>query len=372
MSIDAIALTRVLISFNTVSPPGQESKCAQYIGKLLEDSGFRVSLHEFESGRTSLVAHSNAEDGLPICFTGHMDTVPLGKVQWSCDPFLGELHGDRIYGLGASDMKGGIAAIVAAATSVKATQKKAPITVVLTAGEETGARGAKFLAESNGVLGKAGALVVGEPTSNYPLVAHKGALWIEAATTGVTAHGSMPDLGVNAIYKAADVVRRLQEFKFAVPSNALLGNPTLNVGTICGGMNFNSVPDKAVIGIDIRSIHGQSHDAILADLKSHVGEEAILSKIMDIPGVYTDPAHEWIRQVFDIMTAVLAERPVPRGVNYFTDASLLTPAFGNIPTVILGPGEQQMAHKTDEYCCISRIQQAVDAYSEIARRWCGI
>ncbi|MGC9325896.1 MAG: M20/M25/M40 family metallo-hydrolase, partial [Desulfomonilia bacterium] len=222
------------------------------------------------------------------------------------------------------------------------------------------------------VLGDAGALVVGEPTANYPFVAHKGALWIEASTSGVTAHGSMPEMGVNAIYPAAHAVKKLQEFDFSLSDDPLLGKPTLNVGTISGGININSVPDKAAIGIDIRSISGQSHETITNDLQAWLGKDVFIRKLMDVPSVYTDPEHEWIQQVFDVMTPILAGRPIPRGVNYFTDASILTPAFGGIPTVILGPGEPHMAHKTDEYCLVSRIEQAVEAYTEIARRWCGM
>jgi succinyl-diaminopimelate desuccinylase len=371
--IDPVGLTRSLVSFDTTNAPGRERACAQYIGKLLEDNGLQVSLHEFDNMRTSLVAHSNGDGRLPICFTGHIDTVPLGNVQWSVDPFAGEIQGDRIYGIGATDMKGGVAAMITAVIAVaKISKNKAPVTVVLTAGEESGAQGAAFLSGLGHVLGKAGALVVGEPTSNYPLLAHKGALWIEAMTSGVAAHGSMPDRGVNAIYKAVQAVQQLQKFIFQEPEDMLLGKPTLNVGTIKGGNNFNSVPDRTVVGIDIRSVPGQSHEAIMADLQSCMGREVILKKIMDVAGIYTAPENPWIQQVFEIMSGLLGERPVPKGVNYFTDASILTPALGNIPTVILGPGEPQMAHKTDEYCRIPRIQQAVQAYIEIARRWCGV
>jgi len=248
----------------------------------------------------------------------------------------------------------------------------AGITLIITAGEETGSLGAGHLARLDNAIGEAGAIVVGEPTSNYPLVGHKGALWVEAQTTGVTAHGAMPEEGINAIYKAAKAVTSLEEYDFDAPPHPFLGPPTLNVGRISGGKNINSVPDQATVGIDIRVIPSQSNEGIYRNLQSYLGDEVKLKRLMDLGSVATDPQHEWVQGVFEIMEPILKERPVARGVSYFTDASVLTPAFGNPPTVILGPGEPKMAHKTDEFCGISKIETATEAYLEIAKKWCNL
>jgi succinyl-diaminopimelate desuccinylase len=181
----------------------------------------------------------------------------------------------------------------------------------------------------------------------------------------------MPERGENAVYKAARAVARLEQFDFEIAPHTLLGAPTLNVGTIAGGLNINSVPDQARIGIDIRTIAGQDHKALHAALANLLGQEVELEPILDVGSVYTDPSDPWVAQVFDIMTPLLGTQPEPRSVSYFTDAAALRPAYGNPPTVVLGPGEPQMAHQTDEYCVTDRIGQAVDAYSEIIRRWCN-
>src|SRR5207237_10341154 len=131
-------------------------------------------------------------------------------------------------------------------------QMRRGLSLVLVAGEGTGCEGAAHLARTPGALGRAGALLVGEPTGNRPVIGHKGALWLRARVRGVTAHGSMPDRGVNAVYKAAQAVLALSSFRFDVPPDALLGAPTLNGGTIKGGLNVNSVPAEAVIGIELR------------------------------------------------------------------------------------------------------------------------
>jgi len=369
--LNALSLTRKLLSFNTINPPGQELDCAHYLGNLLKDGGFDVSYHEFEKGRTSLVARLDGKpDRAPICFSGHMDTVPLGTTSWSRDPFSGEVEGDKVFGRGSSDMKAGVAAMVVAALRLRNIAKDtAGVTLVITAGEEIGSVGAAHLAGLNDVLGKCGALVVGEPTSNYPLIGHKGSLWLEIQTSGITAHGSMPQEGVNAIYKVVDVVDKLRKFDFAVAPHAILGTPTLNVGTIAGGLNVNSVPDRARIGVDIRTTPGLNNEDTYKKMESLLDKEVKIRRLIDVGSVTTDPDNKWIQAVFDTMETFLGERPVPRGVAYFTDASILTPAFGHPPTVILGPGEPEMAHKTDEFCLISKIEQAAEAYFELAKIW---
>jgi succinyl-diaminopimelate desuccinylase len=371
--INCLSLTRKLISFNTVNPPGQERDCAQYLARLLEDGGFKVTLYEFSERRTSLIAHiGSSGDKAPICLAGHMDTVPLGGNRWEKDPFSGEVDGGKVFGRGSSDMKGGLSAMVVAALRLaNRAKRKAGITLVCTASEETGCQGAHHLANLGNGLREAGALLIGEPTSNYPLVGHKGALWLEVSTSGVTAHGSMPEQGENAIYKAAQVVTQLQAYKFDIFPHPLLGAPTLNVGTISGGMNINSVPDRAVIGVDIRTIPDQRNRDVYENLQSYLGQDVEIERIVDAGSIITEPEHEWVQEVFDIMEPFCRKRPVARGVTYFTDASVLTPAFGNPPTLILGPGEPAMAHKLDEFCYISKIEEAVEAYVKIGSKWCG-
>jgi succinyl-diaminopimelate desuccinylase len=222
------------------------------------------------------------------------------------------------------------------------------------------------------VLGQAGALVVAEPTSNRPLVGHRGALWLKAATKGVTAHGSMPDRGVNAVYKAARAISRLADFDFNISQHPVLGSPTLNVGWVRGGMNINSVPDLAEFGIDIRTIPAQRHGEVRDLLARFVGEEVELSALMDVAGVWTEPGHAWMQAVFATVRAVTGAEPAIEAAPFFTDASVLAPALGGIPTVILGPGPTDMAHQTDEFCEIARIEEAVEINRRLIAGLCGL
>ncbi|MGH8677905.1 MAG: M20 family metallopeptidase [Burkholderiales bacterium] len=372
--VEAIELTKRIVRMNTINPPGDEEACARYLGAVLERAGFSVKYHKMGSKRANLVARiGGSSDKLPLCFTGHIDTVPLGAAAWKKDPYSGETYAGKLFGRGTSDMKSGVAAFVAATVSLGPKLARSPgLELVITAGEETGCQGAFHLAAKRGALGRAGAVVVGEPTSNYPFVGHKGAFWLRARTRGVTAHGSMPEKGVNAVYKAADALSTLERFRFATPAHPLMGQATLNVGTIHGGLNINSVPDEAVIGIDIRSVPSSPHEQIKAQLARELGAEVELETICDLAPVYTDPHNPWIEEVFEIMTPLLGQRPETRVATYFTDAAALSAAYHAPPTVVLGPGEPHMAHQTDEYCVMERIPSAVSAYEEIARRWCGI
>jgi succinyl-diaminopimelate desuccinylase len=370
----ALELTQRLIRFKTVNPPGDERASTQHVGHLLEDAGFTISYHEFAERRTSLVAHIGGNgDKPPLCFTGHLDTVPLGAAPWSNDPFAAETADGRLYGRGSSDMKSGVAAIVIAMLELAPKLQRSPgVVLVITAAEETGSEGAHHLAGLRQVLGRAGAMVVAEPTANYPYVGHKGTLWLKGCTRGVTAHGSMPERGVNAIYKAARAVRKLEHFDFKVRPHAVLGAPTLNVGTIHGGMNINSVPDRTEIGIDVRTVPGQDHAALCAELRTYLGDEVELSPTVDVDSLWTDPDDSWVQRVFAIMTPLLGAAPEPRSASYFTDGATLAPAYGRPPTVILGPGEPTLAHQTDEYCVIERIAQAIEANLLITKDWCKL
>jgi succinyl-diaminopimelate desuccinylase len=367
---DAVGLTKSLLQFDTVNPPGRERDCARYAGAMLQEWGFKVDYHEYADSRTSVVARlGGSEKKAPLCLTGHLDIVPLGARPWTRDPFKGETAGDKLYGRGASDMKGGVAAILMACRSLSKQLNNTPgVVVVLTAAEEGGCIGSRHLAETR-LLGKAGAMVVGEPTANYPMVGHKGSIKFYARFKGVGAHGSMPELGVNAIYKAAKAISSLEGFSFGVKKHPVMGGPTLNVGTIEGGNTVNAVPDAARIGVDIRTVPGMDHTVLLEKITAMLSD-AEFDVFSNLPPVWTAPDDEWMQRVFEICKPYVGEAPAARTAPYMTDAANLLKAYAGAPTVVLGPGEAAMAHQTDEYCSMERVRQSVDIYEKIIRDWC--
>ena len=366
---DAVALTRSLLSFQTVM--GHEADCARMAGAMLREWGYAVEYYDFQEGRTSVVARAGGKDGsAPLCFTGHIDVVPLGTRPWSKDPFRGETDGDRLFGRGTSDMKSGVAAmLLASRTFAKKLSGTPGLVLVLTAGEEGGCIGSKHLAQQKKLLGNAGAMVVGEPTSNYPMVGHKGSIKFHARFRGVSAHGSMPELGVNAVYKAAKAVSALEKFDFSAKPHPVMGKPSINVGTFSGGVGINLVPDEATIGVDVRTVPGVDHAALVSRLKNILGEGTELDVFSDLQPVWTAPDDEWMRRVFEICKPFVGEPPAARTAPYMTDAANLLKAYPGAPTVVLGPGEAAQAHQTDEYCSMERTRQAVAIYEALIDDW---
>ncbi|MGM0597451.1 MAG: M20 family metallopeptidase [Myxococcota bacterium] len=372
-------LTRKLIEFDTTNPPGNEEECIRYIGTLLEKAGFSNRYYYFAPQRPSLVASlfppadSTSNPQLPICFSGHVDVVPATATDWKHPPFKPVINNGKLYGRGASDMKGGVAAIINAALSLNKDRMKSGLILVITAGEEKRCQGATHLAAlPEKPLPEVGALLIAEPTSNYPYLGHKGLFWLKFSVKGIAAHSSMPAEGENAILKAAHLLVKLEKYDFNFPSHQLLGTTTLNPGTICGGKNINSVPDYAEFAIDFRTTPNFSHQQLLHDLKNYLNEDVEIEIIQNETGFSSNSNHPWIQSIFSLCqkyqsssTQIIAE-----GICYYTDGAVLKSACGTPPTIILGPGEPQMAHKADEFCKLERLNQAVEIFSEIMNNWC--
>lgn len=364
--IDAVELTQRLVRIDTRNPPGNEADCADFLEALLIDADFAVTRHSFGEGRFNLVARLGGR-GPATMFTGHIDTVPLGTAPWTRDPFGGEIVDGRLYGRGATDMKAGVAAMIAAAAAeAEWIDEHGAVSLVLTGGEETGSHGALALASTD-LLGAARVLVVGEPTANRLLAGHKGALWLNACCSGVTAHGSTPYLGDNAIYKAARGALALEHYEFNVARHPVMGLPTLNVSTLRAGQNINSVPDRAEFTIDIRTVPGLAHDQVLEQIGFTLGQEIELGALVDLPPVWSEPAGRTMQQLAAAYRRATGHYPASASANYFTDASVFTPALGNVPTVICGPGDPAMAHRTDECCEVEHIVEAVEIYRSLIR-----
>ncbi len=367
---DLFSLTQKLLQFDTVNPPGNEKLCAHFIGDFLRALEFEVNYYEFEANRTSLIARlAGKGQGKPLTFSGHIDTVPLGKKQWQYLPFEGEIIDDKIYGRGSSDMKAALAAMLITAGKVaREKSRNSDFWLVITAGEECGCIGAEFLATLDGILPQGGAILIGEPTGNFPFLGHKGTLWLEIIFSGRNAHGSMPHLGDNAIYKATDAIQKLRQFQFT-EQHPLLGKPTLNIGTMQGGLNINSVPDRACFTVDIRTVHGQSHEELHRRFEELSGPEAEIWVEVDAPAVASDPSNPWVQKTLQYFERRWQKKIAAATAPYFTDAGALVPAMGFPQTLIIGPGELEQAHVTDEFCYVAKLIEAAEIYTGIALDW---
>jgi len=371
---DVIDLLAVLVQVPTVNPPGDELAAARVLHEWLLARGIDSTLDVFDGVRANLVARVAGQGRQPaLVLCGHLDVVPAADAVWQHPPFAAEIADGRMFGRGTSDMKASVAAMAGALVRL---QRSAPpagdVLLFAVADEETNSTGALRLVEQ-GAFANVGGLVIGEPTSLRPATAHKGVLRVRFTLPGKAAHSSMPALGSNAIVHAAALIQALQQYRFAVERHPLLGEPTLSINLITGGSAINIVPDRCEVSIDMRSVPGLSHPAVLADLREIFERcvppervaDAHMTVILDRPAVSTDANAAVIRAAQHAVQAASTASAELTVMTYCTDASVIVPPTG-LPTVIIGPGDAEQAHQTDEWVSLSRVREAVMVYERLA------
>jgi succinyl-diaminopimelate desuccinylase len=379
--IDRDAAVRLLtecVKLATVNPPGNEKLAADWFAEQLAQMGFRPIIEDLGNNRANVVTLLQGTGERPaLVFNGHLDVVPVGDTPWTYDPFGGVHVGDRLYGRGTSDMKGGLMAMVMAADALKraGVRLKGDLIVSGVADEETGALGAKTWVQAGGLRG-VGALVIGEPTNLEVYIAEKGACWIEITTSGKTAHGSMPELGVNAVMHMVSALQALTHLSLPYTPHPLFDKPTMNVGTIAGGNKTNVVPDRCSATIDLRTLPGMRHEDVLQEIRRTLDglREAIpnftyeMRVMAERAAVASDPQAPIVDTMLTILQAH-GRRETPKATpGYATDASVFQPASG-APFMIFGPGIPQLAHQPDEYIELETYLQSIELYCELAQRY---
>jgi succinyl-diaminopimelate desuccinylase len=394
---DVLELAKELIRYPTPNPPGEERDLAEFLAVELRRRGLEAEVLPLGGAgarQANVLARLHGRGArAPLVFCGHLDTVPPGEGAWQRDPYTPSVEGDRLYGLGAADMKGGVAAMIAAATHLAAEQGAGrqlagDLLLAFTSGEETASLGARSLAESGRLDGASG-VVIGEPTANRVGIAEKGGIWMEVVLHGRTAHAALPHLGLNAVSGLVEVLSELeaaaggatgggeavQALRRALeaPEDPLLGRPTLTPTRLHGGVASNVVPDEARAMIDLRTLPGQSHPAILEALEQLVRQGAV-RRGLRASFVYHGeraplaiPAHHPLAVACSAAVEATLGKPAERcGLTGATDASELVPHL-NLPFVICGPGELGQAHHPDESVHLPALEAAVEIYVRLAR-----
>ncbi|HEV3312107.1 MAG TPA: M20/M25/M40 family metallo-hydrolase, partial [Chloroflexota bacterium] len=249
----------------------------------------------------------------------------------------------------------------------------ADLILAVTAGEEVDMAGARLMAAGEVLAGTA-SLVIGEPTGLAVYRAEKGVFWVRVTAHGRTAHGSMPQLGVNAISFMARLIPRLEAYPFAFVESEILGKPTLSVNTIAGGVKTNVVADRCAIEIDMRLVPGQTPDDVLQLLQAIIDEVAAdpqvrttVEILQDVPPVETPASDRLVEVALEAARNAGSAAPDAGGVSFGTDGAILALALG-ASMVIFGPGGLDQLHQPNEYVEIAQLHLAVEAYKQIARR----
>ncbi len=361
-----LELARALVATPSVNPAldegGQgEAGAAELVAGWLSGWGFEVERHEFARGRTSLVARVSRGAGRSLLLSGHLDTV--GVQGMTIDPFAATVRDGRLWGRGAADMKGGLAAALAAARDLAATDFSGTLLLALTADEEEAGRGCRQLVDAG--LRADGAIVC-EPTSLAIMPAHKGFAWVRIEFRGQAAHGSRPERGVDAILHAGQFLARLDEIETRLTQrkrHPLLGFGSIHAGTITGGTSPSVYPSRCSLVLERRTLPGESAAAIrsetefvLAQLRSEVPSlDAGLEILLHRNGSEVAVDHEMVTLLERALEEV-GEEPAVRGMSAWVEASIYNDA--GIPTVCFGPGSIEDAHTADESAPVAEIETA--------------
>lgn len=373
----AIELLRQAVMLDTVG--GNESALARLLAAELRKADIECRLIEYAPGREQLMAEirgtSAGSYGKTLAFCGHMDVVPVGEVKWQHKPFAADILKGRLYGRGACDMKGGLVAI--AATMIRLKQQGCPfnggLKFMATIGEETAALGAQRLVQE-GMANNIDAMVIGEPTGLQVMNGHKGALWLRLTTTGRTAHGALPQQGINAVDGMLMLLDGFaQSFHLDKQKHQSMGRPTCSLNGISGGSGTNVVPDKCVAELDIRTLPGMDHADMVSRAEKWLKRRAgrmdglgvQLEVINDLQPVYTD-AEQRIVKVCLAASKLMGGSGEPCAMPGYTDAARFAQAEQAFPVVIIGPGNLQQAHQPDEFISLDEFTAAQELYAIIA------
>lgn len=366
-------LCQALVRIPSVNPDGNpgtdqvgEKKCAEFVGAFLKKCGARVEFQPVLPDRPNVIGRFPTDSiGIKkprIVFAPHTDTVSVAGM--TIRPFDAEIRDEKIFGRGASDTKGSMAAMLWALWEMR---ERIPslaheIWFAGLVSEEAGQNGAKVFAREFGKpsgenLSDAESEIfglVGEPTNCDIVHTHKGAVWLTLETQGVAVHASTPERGENAIYKMTEAIAWLRDElapQLAQIRDPILGAQTLNVGTISGGSKTNIVPDFCTATVDIRTVPEQDTQALVDQVNKRF--PGLIAKARQSRSLFTDPSHPLIR-------ALEKAGGKCTGAPWFCDGAIFSEA--GISAVAAGPGDIAQAHTNDEWIALSELERGVEFY----------
>lgn len=371
-------LLRQLVAIDSVNPdlvPGGagEGEIARFVANWMERAGLAVTIEEAAPGRPNVIAVARGSGGgRSLLLNAHMDTVGVGGMQRPHEPYIED---NRLYGRGAYDMKAGLAAIMLAAAAARRQALRGDVILTAVCDEEFASIGTASVVKN----WHADAAILTEPTQLDICIAHKGFCWLDIETTGVAAHGSLPEVGVDAIAKMGKVLVGLEELDRSLragPEHPLLGSGSLHASLITGGQELSSYPDRCLLSMERRTVPGETRELVEQQIR------AILDQI-----AATDPQFQaslktmLTQQPFEIAedapivqtllrqaTRILGAEPGIGGAFGWMDSALL--AAAGIPTVIFGPGGDG-AHAVVEWSDLDQLQRCADVLVATIEEFCA-
>jgi acetylornithine deacetylase len=374
---NTIELLSQLVAIDSVNPdlvPGGagEQEIAQFVAEWLDRAGLDVTLDEAVPGRPNVVGVEHGTGGgRTLMLNAHLDTVGTAGMQ---DPFVPRIEGNRLYGRGAYDMKGGLAAAMLAAAAVSADHLRGNVILTAVIDEESGSLGTESILKR----WHADAAVITEPTGLDLCIAHRGFVWLDIEVVGRAAHGSQPDLGIDAIVEMGMLLNELDQLSHALQTGSrhpLLGTGSLHASLISGGQERSSYPERCSLSIERRTIPGETPEQVEGEIQHII--ERLMAKD---PQFHASVQRMLAREPFEIaedsslvqlvrqeMAESLGRRPSVVSAPWWMDSALL--AAAGIPTVICGPGGGG-AHALVEWVNLDEVDRCASALMAFARAFC--
>ena len=369
-----------LVSINSINPdlvPGSpgEGEIARYIAEWLERAGLDVELIEPVAGRPNVVGIARGTGGgKTLLLNGHMDTVGVAGMTEGHKPVI-DLESGRLYGRGAYDMKGGLAACILAVAEAKKQNLRGDVIFTGVIDEEYASLGTFDLAKRFHADGA----IVAEFTELQLILAHRGFVWLEIETIGKAAHGSRPDLGVDAIVKMGKVLAEIEKLDLKLRTNqthSLLGSGSLHASLIQGGQELSSYPERCLLSAERRTLPGESLESVESEFleiienlrRTDPSLQAVVRRGIDRAPLETRE-DTGIVQAIQAASGKILNRPSPiAGVPFWTDAAVLS-AEG-IPSVLFGPSGSG-AHAVEEWVDLASVRTCTEIYLATAMEFCS-
>jgi acetylornithine deacetylase len=324
-------------------------------------------LEEAAPGRPNVVARVGRGTAPTLVLCAHLDTVDTAGM--TIAPFEPAVEGNRVYGRGSYDMKGGVAAVMCAAAALARQSVEGTVLVALVADEEYASLGAEHFVAHH----RADACILTEPSEGRLILGHKGFTWVEVVTEGRAAHGSRWDLGVSAIGKMGRIVSALEQFDHQTlrrRTHPLLGPASQHCSMITGGSGLSTYSERCTLQVERRTLPGETAEQVLAEVSGVVadaGETASARLVLNRPPLICSPEANIARCVRDAATSVTGAAPAEAGVAYWMDAALF--AAAGMETVNYGPGGAG-AHEPVEWVDLDSVVTCASVLTDAARRFC--
>jgi succinyl-diaminopimelate desuccinylase len=383
-----VDFTRRLVRVKSVNRPEDglsEAPAAELVVELARSFGWNPVVEEVEPGRPNvIITLEGGQPGKTLLFEGHTDVVTEGDpAEWTVDPFGGDLIEEKIYGRGAADMKGGVAALLYAARAIEtAGSFPGTIKLAILCDEEELMIGVHDFVARGHADGVDGAIIC-EPEAGEVCTVQKGAMRLRVDVAGVMSHGAMPHQGKNPIQAAALLIAVLatleRDLQSAHGEHEHLGLPYVTPTHLSAGSlaQINVIPGQGLLTLDIRTIPGIDHGDLLEriramadDVSDETGVEFDLSVLVDRPPTETPHDDPIVRAVVDAHEAVTGSEAVYGGVPGTTDGTILWRDAG-LPVVVYGPGGKWIAHQADEYVEVDDLIRHAEVYVEAALQFLG-